>query len=541
MAETGRFAEAAAAFRYAIKLDANHVGARINLALALVKMERHPEAVTEARAAVALAPKMPEALTILGTALDSVGRPLEALQHLQLALQLRPEASDISTLVAKCLGDLGRQGAATALQRALVARFPDDPHVRSNHLFGLQHIHGDNGPLMLQEHKAWTSRHADVLAAEIRLHDNDRSPGRRLRVAYVSADFRDHPATRFLLPLIEAHDKEQMDLICYIDVPKPDDLTKRFHAAASLWRDTSKLTDEALADQVRADGIDVFVDPTGFMAANRLLTFARQPAPVQISYSGYPGTIAMSTIPWRLTDAHLDPPGQTDRYYTEKLIRVGPSAMVYNPLTETPEVVPTPALRNGFISFGMLNRLSKLTPAMISVWGRVLAAVPRSRLLLISPSAFEPEVNNELRRQFARCGVPPERLELAPRSQRISYLKLFNEIDIQLDTFPYTGCTTTCDGLWMGVPTITLAGSTYVSRMGVSLLTQVGLTNLITATPADYIRTAAELADNVTGLNHLRQSLRDRMTKSPLMDYRSLARNIEAAFRMTWESWCAGS
>jgi protein O-GlcNAc transferase len=283
-------------------------------------------------------------------------------------------------------------------------------------------------------------------------------------VGYVSADFREHPASRFLLPLIEAHDRNQVEVFSYSDTTRPDLLTERFRAADHVWRDTSTLSDAALAERVRADTIDILVDPTGFMAANRLLTFARKPAPVQVSYFGYPGTVALSAIRWRLTDGILDPPGMTESHYTEKLIRIGPSAMVYAPLSETTDVRPSPALANGFITFGALNRLSKVTPAMIAVWGRVLASVAHSRLLLLSPSINEREAEIEVRKLFARHGVPPERLELAPRSSRPSYLKLFNHIDIHLDPFPYNGCTTTCDGLWMGVPTVTLAGKAYASR-----------------------------------------------------------------------------
>ena len=538
LGQMGRYAEAEKAFRRAVELDAHYVKVRANLAVALVKAERFAEAEIEARAAIAIQAALPEAHAALGSALDGLGRPVAAIQALHVALELRPTSNDVAIHLSKLLGDMGRQDAATALQQALVAQSPEDPARRGNLLYGLHHAHGDDGLLMLKEHAAWSARHAEPLLAEIQPYLHDRSPDRRLRVAYVSADFREHPASRFLLPLIEAHNPSQVEVFCYNDATQPNALTDRFRAAAHVWRDTGSISDKALADQVRQDAIDVFVDPTGFMASNRILTFARKPAPVQVSYFGYPGTVAMSAIEWRLTDSLLDPPGMTESHYTEKLIRIDPSAMVYAPLSETEIVQPTPALKEGFITFGALNRLSKVTPGVIALWGRILAAVPRSRLLLLSPTAHEQEANDEIRHLFARYGVPPERLELAPRSPRQSYLKLFHLIDIHLDPFPYNGCTTTCDGMWMGVPTVTLAGRAYASRMGVSLLTQVGLTDLVAETPEQYIQAAASLAGDVLRLNQLRYSLRDRMLKSPLMDYKGLAHNIEAAFRTMWKVWC---
>jgi predicted O-linked N-acetylglucosamine transferase (SPINDLY family) len=538
LGQMGRYAEAEKAFRRALELDARYVKAQANLAVALVKLERFAEAEIEARAAITIQPDLPEAHAALGSALDGLGRPVAAIQALHVALELRPTSNDLAIHLSKLLGDMGRQDAATALLRALAAQSPEDPARRGNLLYGLHHAHGDDGLLMLREHADWSARHAEPLRSQIQPHLNDRSPDRRLRVAYVSADFREHPASRFLLPLIEAHDPSQVEVFCYNDATQLNSLTDRFRAAAHVWRETGAMSDKTLADQVRQDAIDVFVDPTGFMASNRILTFARKPAPVQVSYFGYPGTVALSAIEWRLTDSLLDPPGMTESHYTEKLIRIGPSAMVYAPLSETDDVQPTPALKEGFITFGALNRLSKVTPAVIALWGRILSAVPRSRLLLLSPTMHEQEANDEIRRLFARHGVPPDRLELAPRSPRSSYLKLFHLIDIHLDPFPYNGCTTTCDGMWMGVPTVTLAGRAYASRMGVSLLTQVGLQELVATTPEHYVQVATRLAGDVLRLNQLRCSMRDRMVRSPLMDYKGLARNIEAAFRQMWKAWC---
>ncbi len=464
---------------------------------------------------------------------------MAAIHAFQRALELRPDFRDAVLHLSKLLGDLGRQEAGIDLLRKAITQLPHDVGLHGNLLYALHHTAGDDGSLLLSEHRAWANRHAEPLQNEIRPHGNDRTPDRRLRVGYVSADFREHPASRFLLPLIEAHDRTHVEVFCYSDVRRPDSLTHRCKAASDQWRETTGCSDQALAELVRQDGIDILIDPTGHMAYNRLLTFARRPAPVQIAYFGYPGTVAMKAIEYRITDALLDPPGLTEHHYTEKLVRVIPSAMVWAPLTATPDVGPLPALSNGYITFGALNRLSKVNPLIIGLWAQALAAVPQSRLLLLSPTVSEVEAEQEVRQFFARNGVPSHRLELAPRSPRESYLKLFNLIDVHLDTFPYNGCTTTCDGLWMGVPTITLAGRAYASRIGVSLLSQVGLSDMIANALEEFVAIATRFASNLPRLAELRSCLRQRMKDSPLMDAKSLARGMEAAYRTAWNEWCS--
>jgi predicted O-linked N-acetylglucosamine transferase (SPINDLY family) len=504
----------------------------------LLKAERPAEAEAEAREGTTQQPQLPEAHAALGAALARLGKPMAAIRCLHRALELRPDYSDAAIRCAQLLGDLGRQESSDDLLRSLVRRNGEDGALRSSLLYGLHHTLGDNGLLLLNEHVAWSTRHADPLCASTERHANDPDPDRRLRVGYVSADFRDHPTSRFLVPLITAHDRSQVEVYCYSDTDRNDELTHEARAVADVWRDTIGLRDEDLAARARKDQIDILVDPTGHMADGRLLTFARKPAPVQISYFGYPGTVAIRTVEYRITDDLLDPIGTTEHHYTEQLLRIAPSCMAFAPITAAPDVGPLPAVRNDYITFGAVNRLSKATPFIVGLWARILATVPRSRLMILAPLISEPEADEEIRRYFSRHGVPPDRLVIVPRCPREVYLDLFNQIDVHLDSFPYHGCTTTCDALWMGVPTITLAGQAYASRMGVSLLTQVDLRDFIAQLPQDYVEIAARVVADLSRLRELRSSLRMRMRTSPLMDYSRLAHNIEGAFRIAWARWC---
>jgi predicted O-linked N-acetylglucosamine transferase (SPINDLY family) len=538
LGQIGSYEEAAEWFRRAIQVEPSYAKAHSNLAVSLVKLERFDEAEAEARAAIALQQDLPEAHAALGACLAGIGKPVAAINAFHAALELRPDLRDAVVHLATLLADVGRQDAAVEIMRRLLERAPGDRALYSNLLYALHHAHGDNAQLLLSEHCTWVERYADS-SLSTDTYANDRSPERRLRVAYVSADFRDHPAARFLLPLIESHDAAQVEVVCYSDVFRPNEITARFRAASHLWRETGALTNEAFAEKVRQDRIDVLVDPTGYMANNRISAFADKPAPVQVSYFGYPGTTGLRTIGYRITDPLLDPPGVTDAHYTESLIRIASSAMVYSPLTPTPEIGPLPANRNGFVMFGALNRLSKVTPTIIGLWAQVLAAVPRARLMILSPSAVEPATNAEICQLLARHGISSDRLDIAHRAPREKYLELFNHIDVHLDTFPYNGCTTTCDALWMGVPTVTLAGRAYASRMGLSLLTHAGLADLVATSPAEYVNIAAGLATNQPRRTELRESMRHRLLKSPLMDYHGLAREMESAFRFAWRQWCA--
>jgi predicted O-linked N-acetylglucosamine transferase (SPINDLY family) len=302
------------------------------------------------------------------------------------------------------------------------------------------------------------------------------------------------------------------------------------------------MPDAEAADLIRADEIDVLVDLAGHSNGNRLMVFARKPAPVQVTYLGYPGTTGLSAIDYRITDAFADPPGMTEGHHSEKLIRLAGCAWCYGPDSQN---VPSesPATQSGVVTFGCFNNLAKVNDRTLGLWARILDAVPGSRLLLKSIGFLSMDARRRVRESLcSQSGIGEERLDIrGPEDSHESHLALYREMDIALDTFPYHGTTTTCEALWMGVPVVTLAGRTHVSRVGVSLLTNVGLPELIAESEDDYVRMAVELARDVERLVSYRSNLRDGMLGSQLLDAPSFAREIEGAFRQMWTSWCETS
>ena len=339
-----------------------------------------------------------------------------------------------------------------------------------------------------------------------------------------------------LLPLFREHDHRQFEIFCYANMIERDKYTDRYQGYADAWRIVAKLTDEALAERVREDRIDILVDLGLHTANNRLLAFTRKPAPVQVTFAGYPGSTGLSAIDYRLTDVYLDPPGVHDDNYTEESIRLPDTFWCYDPLCSEPAVNPLPAIENGYLTFGCLNNFCKINPSVLALWARVLKSVERSRIMILAP---EGRHRQDMLALLAREGVAPERVLFVGRQTVPEYLKLYHHIDVGLDTFPYNGHTTSLDSFWMGVPVITLVGQTVVGRAGVSQLSNLGLRELIAETPEQFVSIAAALAGDLPRLSELRAGLRERMQSSPLMDAPRFARNIEAAYRSMWQRWCA--
>jgi predicted O-linked N-acetylglucosamine transferase (SPINDLY family) len=395
---------------------------------------------------------------------------------------------------------------------------------------------GQDARSICEELARWNRQHTQPLAKFIGPHSNDRSPGRRLRVGYVSPCFWDHCQAFFLMPLLSAHDRSQVEVVCYSDAGKRDAVTDRLRGHADLWREVRGLTDEQLCSLVREDRIDILVDLNMHMAQSRLQAFARKPAPVQVCWLAYPGTTGLPAIDYRLTDPHLDPPGLNDRFYSEQSIRLRDSFWCYDPLTVEPSVSPLPALTNGLVTFGCLNTFRKVNDDVLELWARAMGRVGRSRLVLLAPQG---NCRQHVLDVFKAKGVSPDRVLFQDRQSRLGYLESYKQIDIGLDTFPYNGHTTSLDSFWMGVPVITIVGSTVVGRAGLSQLMNLGLPELIAHTPEEFVKIAAQLASDLPHLSELRAGLRDRMQRSPLMDAPRFARSMEAAYRDMWHRWCS--
>ena len=335
---------------------------------------------------------------------------------------------------------------------------------------------------------------------------------------------------------MEAHDHDRFEIFCYSSVLNADGMTDLIRARTDVWRDVPALSDEQLARAIRDDRIDILVDLTMHMSGSRLLAFAYKPAPVQVTYLAYCSTTGLDAMDYRLTDPYLDPPGENDRFYSEKCAYLPETYWCYRPSDETPEVSRLPALDAGCVTFGCLNNFSKVSQPALSAWCRLLGTLPGSRLILHAPSGSHRQRALDF---FAGQGVASDRVSFSPTLPENEYLAVYQGIDVALDPFPYAGGTTTCDALWMGVPVTSLAGQTAVGRAGVSILSNVGLADLVARDVEGYVRIAAGLAGNLERLGELRATLRRRMQRSPLMDARRFAHNVETLYREFWEHWCA--
>ena len=486
------------------------------------------------RRAIQLRPNYPEAYYNLGNALKELHQQDEAIAAYDRALELDPDHPRSANNKASILKEQGLAEEAIRCYDRYIDFDPDTPGVHSNRLYVRQFIPGIEPAELFRLHRDWAQLHEGTETSSKEPHHNDRSPDRRLRIGYVSPDLHLHSVAFFLLPLLESHDKGQVYVTCYYSQDLQDQITARLRAAADAWRDISAVDPDETAELIRADQIDVLVDLAGHTAHNSLVVFARKPAPVQVTYLGYPATTGLQAMDWRIADQFTDPPG-AEAFYTEKIFRLPRTAWCFEPLSGSPPIEPA---AHSQIVFGSFNDLAKVNLPLMRLWSRILHSVPNSRLYLKNRATGSQSVVRRLIDQFGNLGIPSDRLDLIPPCLGTEdHMRRYNQIDIALDTWPYHGTTTTCEALWMGIPVVTQAGQFHVSRVGVSLLSSVGLTDCIAADEDDYLRIAVELAENKSRRDELRATLRDRMRNSPLMNAPDLARHIEAAYRAMWRQW----
>jgi len=530
--DQGALDAAIAAYRRALELKPNSPEACNNLGNALRDSGQLDEAVGVYRRALELKPNFPEAHNNLGIALKERGQLDAAIAAFRLALELSPGSPEVHSNLGTALKDRGELDEAIAAYRHALRIEPEHATVQSNLVHALHYHPGQDGRTISEEHERWNRRFSDPLRQLLQPHTNDPAATRRLRIGYVSPDFRDHAVGHYLLPLLERHDRERFEILCYSGVARPDWMTERLRALAGNWRNTVGISDDRLAEMIREDGVDILVDLSMHSAGNRLLVFARQPAPVQVAWLAYPGGTGLRGIGYRLTDAHMDPPGETPAWSAEEPVRLPDCWCCFHPVGESPEINPLPALSAESVTFGSLNNFTKVNDRVLALWARVLEAAGGSKLLMLCP---EGRARERVRAFFGARGISAERVEFAGFLARWEYLSLYHRIDLGLDPFPFNGMSTTCDALWMGVPALTWPGEMPASRAGLSLLSSVGLGGFAASSEEDYVRMAVELAGNIPRLAELRATLRARMLASPLMDAPRFARNVEAAYRSMWE------
>ena len=537
--EQGELGEAVTCYQKALQLKPDLCEAYNNLGNAYKDMGELDEAISCCRKVLQLNPDYAEAYYNMGNAYKEQDELGEAISCYQRALQLNPDYADAYNNIAYTYKEQGKlEEAVSCYQRALELK-PDYASAHSNFLFCLHYGESIDPVQLFSRHQQWADQHASPLATTILPHLNDRMSHRRLRIGYVSPDFRVHSVAYFIEAVLASHDHSAFEIYCYSDVSIPDSTTTRFKNLSDCWRDIFRMSDKQVADRIRNDRIDVLVDLAGHTAKNRMLMFARKPAPIQVTYIGYPDTTGLSTMDYRITDSLADPPGQTDHLYTEKLVRLPFGFLCYRPHEESPAVSNLPAEDSGTVTFGSFNNRSKITLEIVQLWSKILTSVPNARLILKAKSLSDPETQKRLQKMFIDSGVSPGMIELFGYSSSLfEHLELYNSIDIGLDTFPYNGTTTTCEAMWMGVPVIVMAGRTHESRVGVSLLSSVGLTDLIAESADKYLGKAVKLAGDLNHLKRIRASLRDMMSNSSLTDFRRVTRSLEEAYQRMWKHWC---
>jgi len=504
-----------------------------NRGMALSEQGKLDEAIAEYEIAIQLKRDFTAAHQSRGNVLSQQGKLDEAVASFTHVTEIEPDYAEAHNALGNALKDQGKIGEALAAYERAIELMPD-VSFHSNLIYAT-HFSPDYGPARIyQECRRWNSMHAERFKKLIQPHTNDRDPDRRLKIGYLSPDLGMHPVGRFLVPLLQNHDHTQFEIFCYSDLRVPDEITQRLRAGADVWRSTVGMSDEKVARLIRQDGIDILVELSMHTAGHRLIVFAQKPAPVQVTYLGYCSTTGLDTMDFRLSDIHMDPPGQGDEYYSEKTIRLPETYFCYDPGLSTPDVNPLPALTSGHITFGCLNNFAKVSPVTLSTWCRILQQAPGSRLVL---SAKEGSHRRAVSQIMMQGSVDPNRVIFLGRTVIADYFKLYHSIDVGLDPFPFAGGTTTCDMLWMGIPLITLAGETAVGRAGVSLLSNVGLTESVAHSQEDYVRLAVELASDLPRLTAMRAGLRARMLKSPVMAPSRFARNVEGAYRQMWVSY----
>ncbi len=523
--------EAEAAYRRTLELDPNYANAHNNLGVLLYKTSRLHEAEGAYRRALQIKPDYVEAYNNLGNALMVQGRLNEAEASYRRALQIKPDFAEAHNNLGNALMAQGRLDEAEASFRRALQIKPDYVNAHSNLIFISDFSASEDAASLEAKRKAWGERHAAPLFQE-RAFSNTLDPERRLRIGYVSADFREHSAARSFEGILLHLDRQQYDIYAYSNNTYEDAFTQRFKQNVIGWRNIAGLSDDEVTDLIRQDQIDILVDLSGHTAGNRLLVFARKPAPIQINHAIGTGVKAIDVF---FTDAVMVPP-EEQSLYTET-VRYLPCALCYSSDADLPPVNALPALQQPTITLGSFNRLCKVTDATIALWSRVLQAIPDSRLILKTGELDDETTRARLTERLVRAGIDTDRIELKGKTNWAMHMAAFNDIDIALDPFPQGGGITALEGLLMGIPVITLRFPTITGRCSASILTTLGMTDWIAETEDAYVALAVSKARDKGALATLRSTLRERIKGSVLGDVKAYVKSFEAEYRELWRAW----
>ncbi len=532
-----QFDEAIVCYKQALALKPDYASAHCNLGVAYKDMGKIDEAIKCYRKAVEVKSDFASAHNNLGTALLDKQRLDDAVVCLSRAIELKPTFGWAHNNLGNVFKYKRQLDKAMCCYRRALAVEPEITGAHSNLLQSLHYLPAITLSELASEHAEFQKVHAAPLRAEWRPHENFVDPNRPLRVGFISADFVKHPVSYFLIRALENMNRDEFEIVCYADRVRPDEMTKRFQNVSKIYRDVSWRNDEQLAEVVREDQIDVLFDLAGHTAGNRMLVFARKPAPIQVTWLGYVGTTGLEAMDYIMAD-RFEIPTEADEYHCEKVIRLPDGYVCYEAPEYAGKVSSLPAMSRGHVTFGSFNNPAKITQQVVDVWAKILNRVQASRLVLKFKGMGEPSVAAELHDSFASQGIDAARVECLGWTPHVELFEAYRRIDVALDTFPYGGGLTTCEALWMGVPVITCPGETFASRHSLSHLSNVGLTETVAATLDEYVELAVSMADDLKRLEAIRAGLRERMAASPLCNGKQFAGNLTRVLRDVWRKWC---
>jgi predicted O-linked N-acetylglucosamine transferase (SPINDLY family) len=531
----GRLADAFQGLRSAIGQGATNPGVFLLLGHVLRKAGHFVEAADAYEASLQLNPEQVTALIALGNLARDQRQTRRAREYFDRALRMRPEDPNILNNLAAVLCDVGRTRESIELLEHALRANPAAHETGSNLLLTLHYDSTVPTERLTEAHRSWATQHAAAIARMALTVD--RTPGRKLRVGFVSADFKNHPVGRLMEALWPRLDRSGIEVVVYDAGTSADVVTAGLRAQVSAWRPLTGISDDAAATLIQRDRIDILIDLSGHTGGNRLLIFARKPAPIQITWFAYPNTTGLPAMDYRISDELADPAGISDSRYAERLLRFLPIAWQYRPAIADLEPQPLPHTRGRPFTFGCLNNPAKVSEATLNLWAEILRRCPASRLLLLVRD--DEESIATLHRRWSEAGLRPDQLVCVHSAPPRQFLAYHYEVDLILDPFPYNGAVTTADALWMGVPVLTLAGDSYVSRQGFAVLSLLGLQEWVAASPEAYVQKAVAAAGRPEELVRLNRELRGLLERSALMDHEGFAREFETRLRAVWSDYRA--
>ncbi|MDP6673842.1 MAG: tetratricopeptide repeat protein [Gammaproteobacteria bacterium] len=542
----GDLAEATRSYRKAISVNSTYLPAYLNLAGILDQQRDHKTAVKTYEKALRAGADTPEnqaSLVLLhhrlGLALRQLEQTDEAIVHYNQAIARQPDfALAHNSLGGALLARNDLDAAMDCFRKALEIE-PGNSRVHSNLLLTMNYFSGVTQKQLYEESLKFDSQHARGLLQGRKPFRNSRNKKKVLRIGYLSPDFREHSVAFFTRKLPGQHNREAVTVYCYADVDRPDDLTGQFQTQTDHWLSITAMENDEVAARIRQDGIDILIDLAGHTANNRLLVFARKPAPIQVSWLGYPNTTGIKVMDYRLTDAVADPNGDADPLHAEKLVRLEHGFLCYQNDESIPVVSPPPCLKQGHVTFGSFNTIKKVTSEVVRVWSQILTGTPGARLIMKANALEDETTKTRLLQAFGENGITRDRIDLVNATpHRKDHMKVYSKVDISLDPFPYNGTTTTCEALWMGVPVISLRGNRHAGRVGASIHHHIGLTELTVDSEDEYVALAKRLAGDTERLVTLRKALRPQIRESTLMNLPLFTETLEDAYRKMWVTWC---